>query len=486
MRKYIIAAVCVLLCGFGTISAQHGRDDFMEFYKQRGVEFNKFKEDRAKANAEFTEFLRQAWQEFLVKAGKTDPIGPVPDKPVYYGEQPAPSGGMHGLPSSSFAVPAPAPVYAISASYTEGRGVVDIDFFGLHKSVPFSASMKLPRVTANESAVSQGWASLSDSDYFTTVEALDALRSEHSLSDWAVYTIIKQMTDQVYVEEYINEKILTQMFLLTQLGYRARVGSAGNDLILLLPFDGQIYRTSYISDENNTDYYIFGYTRLNSQTPLYTFTEDYPEAVDKLNLVIDTPMKMPAELYRVVPLNLWSKILGEEVTVPICLTGVSFTLDYPLMDLEAYHHSAVDSETSKAILRAVKYRILKDDMNQAEAVSFILNLVQKGFAYKTDYEMFGRSKPLFIEESLYYGENNCKDRVLIFSWLVRETVGLETVMAGYQGHVACGVKFTVPVTGDKFTYKGVEYTMCDPTYIGAPVGATMPQFRDVSPNVIEI
>jgi hypothetical protein len=311
------------------------------------------------------------------------------------------------------------------------------------------------------------------------------MQEKYSLSDWALYTAVKKYTDAVYIEEYVNEKVLTQMFLLNQMQYKARVGSSGGNLILLLPFTGPIYQVSYITD-GDEDFYIFSYTRLNNQDPLYTFSSDFSAADRKMDLVIDRQMVVDLDYYRLKTLPEWSAILGEEVKVPLNVPCVKFSLDYPQSDLLMYHKSAVDPALQKAVFTQVKYKILKDSMNPEEAVAFILGLIQKGFEYKTDYEMFGRSKPLFVEESFYYGANNCKDRVLLFSWLVKDLLGMDVAMFCYKGHVACGVVFPEEVTGDSFTFEGRRYVMCDPTYIGAPIGATMPKYRDVEPQIVRL
>ena len=91
-----------------------------------------------------------------------------------------------------------------------------------------------------------------------------------------------------------------------------------------------------------------------------------------------------------------------------------------------------------------------------------------------------------IEESFYYGANNCKDRVLLFSWLVKDLLGMDVAMFSYKGHVACGVVFEEDVTGDSYVFEGRRYVMCDPTYIGAPVGATMPKYRGVTPQIVRL
>lgn len=463
--------------------AQSEDDSFLDFYKQRTAEF---KDWRSKANAEFSEYLAAAWEEFLVQRGKVDPIGPVPEEPVYYNPEDAVQSALHGFPVPGImAVPAyPVPVPAVAADYDGGTSV-SVDFFGIEERIPFLENMRLSRIGATEQDASIGWQLLSDSDYMEAVDAFNAMREKYSLSDWALYTAVKKYTDAVYIEEYVNEKVLTQMFLLNQMQYKARVGASGGSLILLLPFTGPIYQVSYITD-GDEDFYIFSYTRLNSQDPLYTFSNDFSAADRKIDLVIDHQMVVGFDYYRLKTLPEWSAMIGEDVRVPLNVPCVKFSLDYPQSDLLMYHKSAVDPALQKAVFTYVKYKILKDSMTSEEAVAFVLGLIQKGFEYKTDYEMFGRSKPLFVEESFYYGANNCKDRVLLFSWLVKDLLGMDVAMFCYKGHVACGVVFPEEVAGDSFTFEGRRYVMCDPTYIGAPIGATMPKYRDVEPQIVRL
>lgn len=479
--KKVTIVFAMLFASLSLLAQNEEKESFTDFYKERTKEF---KDWRAKANAEFTDYLKKAWEEFLVNKGRKDPVGTLPDRPAIFGEE-TPAEIHHGIPSSGFdmgSLSAVPEVPAISARLT-GEESVDVDFFGITVSVPFSQGMKISRINAKEQDVSRGWDLLSNSDYMPTVEAFMALKQQYNLSDWALYTAVKKFTDALYIEEYVNEKILLQMFVLAQMKYKVRVGAAGNELILLLPFSSQVYQVSYITDDN-VDYYIYGYSRINSQDPLYSFGDDFSIAENKLDLVIDRQITVGYDHYRLKSLPLWSSIIGEEISVPINLPCVQFVLDYPQSDLLMYHKSAIDQELKKAVFKPVRYKILKDEMTPEQAVAFVLNLIQHGFDYKTDIEMFGRAKPLFAEESFFYGSNNCKDRVLLFSWIVQDLLGFETVMFCYPGHVACGVALPESVEGDRYSYGGKSYVMCDPTYIGAPVGATMPQFRSVSPSVV--
>ncbi len=477
-----ITFTIIISLGLSILMEAQDKESYKDFVQQRNKEYRDW---RKKANKEFSEYLSKEWVEFNIQRGKKDPIGEVPDKPQYFSKPKKTPSKSHGIPSEYDMSSMLSYPKDCSASYVLPNGVVEVNFYGIKKNIHFDSKMKLNRVVAKEKEVAIAWAALSESSYSITVDEIASICSELSLNDWATYSFIKLITEAVYNEENTNEKVLTQMFFLCQLQYKARIGASGNNLILLLPFKESIYQNSFISD-NGEDFYIFGYNKINGQSPLYSFNEDFSFADNKIGLVIDKPMAFGMDSYKKVKLTKWSSILGEDITVPVNNVLILFTLDYPQLDLVTYHKSSVDRETAKSIFRAIKLKILKEGMNQEESVAFILNLVQYGFDYKTDYEMFGRSKPLFIEESLYYGANNCKDRVLIFSWLVRNTLNLNTIMFGYPGHVSCGVEFKQPVSGDYFKYKGHDYVMCDPTYIGAPIGVTMPKFKAVTPTFIEI
>ena len=104
----------------------------------------------------------------------------------------------------------------------------------------------------------------------------------------------------------------------------------------------------------------------------------------------------------------------------------------------------------------------------------------------TDEEQFGGERPLFPDESLYYPYCDCEDRAILFSVLVRELVGLETVLLYYPGHLASAVRFETGVPGDYLLIDGRKYTVCDPTYINAGVGMTMPDYRDVTATVVRL
>lgn len=72
----------------------------------------------------------------------------------------------------------------------------------------------------------------------------------------------------------------------------------------------------------------------------------------------------------------------------------------------------------------------------------------------------------------------------MYSRLVRDLLGLEVILVYYPGHLATAVNFNTPVEGDYIDLNGRHFTICDPTYIGAPIGATMPDMDNKTAKVV--
>ena len=74
--------------------------------------------------------------------------------------------------------------------------------------------------------------------------------------------------------------------------------------------------------------------------------------------------------------------------------------------------------------------------------------------------------------------------VKIEQFFSRDLLGLQTILVYYPGHLACAVCFTDKVAGDYILLDGKRFVITDPTYIGAPVGKTMPDMDNTQASVI--
>ena len=119
-----------------------------------------------------------------------------------------------------------------------------------------------------------------------------------------------------------------------------------------------------------------------------------------------------------------------------------------------------------------------------EAVEQLLNFVQTAFVYEYDDKVWGSDRAFFAEETLHYPYADCEDRSIFFSRLVRDLLGLPVILVYYPGHLATAVAFPGQEQGDYIMLNGQRFTICDPTYIGAPVGATMPRMNNQTAQAI--
>ena len=124
------------------------------------------------------------------------------------------------------------------------------------------------------------------------------------------------------------------------------------------------------------------------------------------------------------------------------------------------------------------------DKDLLTAANMLLNYIQIGFEYEYDDKVWGHDRAFFAEETLYYPYCDCEDRAILYSRLVRDLLGLDVVLVYYPGHMCTAVNFPYGAHGDYIMLDGKPFTVSDPTYIGAPVGATMPGMDNKGAKVI--
>ena len=147
-----------------------------------------------------------------------------------------------------------------------------------------------------------------------------------------------------------------------------------------------------------------------------------------------------------------------------------------------YANTPLDSDVKKQLYPALYSQL--EGKTYPEAADILLDFVQSAFVYEYDDKVWGGDRAFFAEESLYYPYCDCEDRSILFSRLVRDLLGLKVILVYYPGHLATAVRFDDYVKGDYINLNGERYLVCDPTYIGAPIGATMPDMDNATATVI--
>lgn len=329
----------------------------------------------------------------------------------------------------------------------------------------------------NENAIADAYEALCNSDYKPLLADCAQIRKDLRLNDWGVFTLVRQVADTYCGTA--NESIVMQQFLLNEMGYKARMARKATEdkMMLFVATDCSIYAHPYITLNGQNYYNLSGN---NEQCQFYMCQKDSPKAKNSVGMQLKEAPLFPGT---VVSSTHQAKGSAARVTVDVPKALMDFYKDYPQCDYSVYFNAPVNAVMENRILSSLAP--LVQGRNEADAANILINFVQTAFQYQTDGQQFGYEKPFFVEELFYYPYSDCEDRAMLFSYLVRKLLGLDVVLLDYPEHIATAVRFNGNVSGDYLMVNGRKYTVCDPTYIGASIGMTMPRYKTVSAKVLK-
>ena len=481
MKKVLLL---VFLLGIITIN---GQDNFDEWLAEQNRNFNDWKSQKDK---DFTEFLEKGWDNYgtetaIVRDSIPKPLeipNPVDQVPpdLLAGEkviiekeyltQPEVADIIQDISRNQL-------LYAVSS----GSETLRVNFWGVNVPLSYNKNMLIGNCEKYESSdIADFWGKISNTDYEIMLEDLGKARAQFNLNDWGYC----QLSYKVGMELYKTEDManLFCWFVLTKSGYDSKVGYDAEHVYLLLATKTSIFGEPHlVLDEK--DYYCIslgdvGYQPVN----LYTYGESYPDADDLIDMNLETsPFLEEVIVERILSFsykdNTWSFPVKQNKTL------IEFLGAYPSTDLDVYFLAELSPLARQSLVEGLS-PILEGKTEMA-ALNILLRFVQTAFPYQTDEQQFGSENSLFPEETLYYDYCDCEDRSFLFSILVEEFLALKVIGLDYPGHIATAVELKYEVEGDTISYDGIDYLVCDPTYINADIGVVMPQFIDVEPDVIQ-
>ena len=542
--KKTISFIAGLLLAL-TRMAQENKGGISGFMKEELEDFDKFMDD---ADKDFINFMREPWKEFEAEKPVLKRVKPEPVKPVVYDEKTAPKSekpvcltieeildmttsegkqkpvvqlnevdrivfdNIEEKPADKPAVqpekkpvvevveaepeaePAPVveadrrpepaadprlPVSSTPTSplYRGESGRSKIVYGGLAFYLNNSLNRKCSLNGLNENAIADAYEALCNSDYKPLLADCAQIRKDLRLNDWGVFTLVRQVADTYCGTA--NESIVMQQFLLNEMGYKARMARKATEdkMMLFVATDCSIYAHPYITLNGQNYYNLSGN---NEQCQFYMCQKDSPKAKNSVGMQLKEAPLFPGT---VVSSTHQAKGSAARVTVDVPKALMDFYKDYPQCDYSVYFNAPVNAVMENRILSSLAP--LVQGRNEADAANILINFVQTAFQYQTDGQQFGYEKPFFVEELFYYPYSDCEDRAMLFSYLVRKLLGLDVVLLDYPEHIATAVRFNGNVSGDYLMVNGRKYTVCDPTYIGASIGMTMPRYKTVSAKVLK-
>lgn len=459
------------------------RDAYNDFKQQAKENYEDF---RKKANQEYANWMRQAWEWH-------DKIAPMPRPkdemlpPVIYNKKeekkeakPVPYDDIVTAPTPN---PQPKPFAPIRENEGDFRAV-SFSFYGIEGCVrlPKTGSFKLRG--KNEEAYAIAWEELSSELYDNLIRDCLVIRMEYQLCDWAYLMMLGAMSDAV-CGKGTNESTMLQTFVLCQSGYRVRLCfTPKNDLRLLfksehliydligLELDDGIYYLTQPTEGDGLSVCDISYPEERPLSLLINQEQKFPEHMSQERLLI------PADSLIAVRSQVNENLIQFYSTYPTSMIGENFVSRWAI-----YARTPL-SENIKAKLYPQLIAIMNQFEDVVTATSWLLYWVQTSFVYEYDDIVWEQDRAFFAEETLYYPYCDCEDRSILFSRLVHDLLGLDVILVYYPGHLATAVSFNTAVEGDYIDVNGKRYTICDPTYIGAPIGATMPEMDNKTAKVV--
>lgn len=471
------SALLILWC-----SPCFSQQEYQDWLKHQQTSFNDFKDARDKA---FSEFLQNEWRKMQLMQGISQDEKPKPlNAPVVAPEtivEPPPIAPLK-LPPPPVVEFKPKPVPTPTPTQT-GRPL-RFQFFGRAIVLYLPAGIDALEWEGKPQAASIAgfWKSCSQSDYVPLIKQLVELRESLALNDWGHYWLMREMTRALWPDQPDRYRLLI-WFLLNKSGYDARVGFDAESIHLLLTTGSNLYSRPYFVLNEKKYYLCDENTPAEAASAIYTYDSVYPGAEKALDMKLTQTPRL-GEAVQEVKLDIPDPDSAFSVRVNINPNLIAFYRDYPQTDLSVYFKSPIAQEIMVQLAKALMPRLLKHTM--PGALNLLLRFVQTAFVYKTDDQQFGREKPLFPEETLFYPASDCEDRSVLYAHLVRQLLGLEVVGLDYPGHVATAVRVDEKTPGDSVMVQNEKYLICDPTYINALIGQAMPKFQKLIPALIKL
>ena len=376
--------------------------------------------------------------------------------------------------------PAPAPIAPVNPQGPSIDQNVAVDYFGCGISLSFPRPDNLNIEDIKEETLAKAWKMLAGKQYDITVKSAMDARDKYELCDWAYMGALRTACEEHYGAG--NEATFMQAFLMTQSGYRVRLAKAGEKLFLLVASNYEIFNVRYLT-MNGEKFYIMG--EHNGER-----LQMCPSKYDKEQSLSMQIARLPKCEANPTPKRKLVSRKGVMTSVSVNKNLIDFFNQYPQANVDgdfttrwaAYANTPLEKSVRDELYPPLKRTIAS--MSELEAVSILLNWVQTAFPYALDDTVWGNDRAFFAQETLYYPKCDCEDRAILFTRLVRDLVGLDVALIYYPGHLAAAVAFNEDVKGDWLEYEEKRYVVCDPTYIPAPVGWTMPSVDNNTAKLI--
>ena len=368
-----------------------------------------------------------------------------------------------------------------------------LNFYGRQVIVHVDPKLKMTSTGIEEKQVANYFTNISKCQDETHAlwGEIDNVVNEFGLNEWGYFCLLRTLSERMFAN--VNDRVLFCFYMLrNEGGFKTRLarGQESGALTLLIAIDNskQVYSYTYFrfndddSGKTQVKYYtVYGGGKASEAVYSYDYCK---QDAEKRQMCLDFNNNLnmgSCDVRRTVKLT-----KTDNITLPYNKSHMAYLDDVPMTVFPIYFQSPVAIEAQQVLQK--KFNEMKNDYTPTQFIAMLLHFVQTGFDYKTDEEQFGYEKYFYPEEVIGYPYCDCEDRSAMFAWLVQKYTNAKVIGLQYEGHVATAVWFgdDAEVKGDGFMYGGKKYYVCDPTYINASIGMTMPQYKNKTPKVIKL
>lgn len=462
------------------------QQEFDNFTKYQQDSFNQFIEQR---DQEFLQMLKQQWQEFEQMTPLVRDQKPKPDKvprvvdvvESSFNQKPVPISKQPLLDKTkevratknAFKVVKQKDVKSVKKliptstvkqkSVLRPMDVIRIDFFGNELALEKTKFANIESI--NQQGLTQYWQDSTSIDLASLIDAFTQYKTSLELSDWAFISLVNKYAKKVTSTE--SNATALSWLLLNKTGYKAKVAFNEMALVLLIPSTQKVYGVHYYNLGGERFYLFSNDNKKQLLGSIVSYKGDY----DVLGAMLDlrftkTVNTIPAIKNKVIEFQLNER--KQQLSLPYDYQRIAYFSDYPQIDLVHYFQAPLDAITELG-LQQIKQQLMGDN---EQKLNQLLAIIHQGFPYATDGQQFGKENYLLIEETLHYQASDCEDRAVLFAWLAKHLIDEQVVALNYPGHVSTGIE-----------HNG-EIISADPTYIGATIGQSMPEYINVKAQII--
>ncbi len=345
------------------------------------------------------------------------------------------------------------------------KKVVRFNYYSEPISLEYDSGMEvLLSNDVSEEGFQRFYYDLENTNYHATLGEFHKYRKKLKLNDWLYYVLVRQATEKIFQHKNENYKTLFCWFMLHKSGYKVQLNYLHKQVMLSVFSKDKVYDMPVRKHQDGWFVDLTTYHKREVKRQLTTYGSKF-----KLNNSGNAFSFKLTELPKLSRPEIISKKLAfvhddKLHTIKVDLNKNIIHIMYRYPELSVTEHAKVPlSIRAYATLMTSLGKLIKGKSDY-EAARLLLSFTRQARDYKTDKDAYKLRNVTFApEETLFYKYSDCEDRSVLFSYLVKELLGLDVILLDYPEHATTAVLFDKSYGVKPIVYKGRKYTLCDPT-----------------------